>query len=405
MLFTQLKLNQKILDILEETWYIEPTLIQQTTIPVILDKKDIIWLAQTWSWKTLAFVLPILNQILENKNNNIKALIIAPTRELVIQISQIIELFTAKLSIKSQVIIWGVNEFSQLKSIKKWVDILIATPKRLVDFLEEGLVDLSQIKYFVLDEADKMLDEWFLADVTKIMSFLPQNKQSMFFSATMPDSIFELANSFLKNYEIIKANQVSSTVDQINQLVYYVEKDNKRKLLQFLGKKSEFKSIIVFVKTKDDTEIVRDYIASIWNIKYDYIHRNRSQNARQRAVNSFKSWEIKVLIATDVLSRGIDIDNLSRVINYNMPGNSETYVHRIWRTGRIGKTWVAISMCMDVESHKIADIESLTWKKLVVSADTEYLDEVIPKWEFIWSFKVEENTVKKSKKRYYWKRK
>ena len=399
MLFSELNIIPPILKALEKEGFTNPTEIQEKVIPLALKWKDILASAQTWSGKTFAFALPIL-QILYNRRleewivegkikRKIKALIIAPTRELAIQIWESFSSYCTNTNFKHTVIYGGVNQFHQVKAIEKWVDILIATPGRLEDLISQWIIKLSYVEILTLDEADRMLDLWFLWDIKKVMKRIPKERQTLFFSATMPVAIKELASSLLHCPEVVSVHKVASTTSTIKQQVYHVKSSHRRQLLQYLVKKAEYESILVFVKTKDDTEYIMEYVQSA-HVKCDNIHRNRSQNARQRALQSLKDGEIKVLVATDIASRWLDINDLSCVINYNVPSDSETYVHRIWRTARAGKKWVAITFCIEQDKDSLNNIEKLIWQKLEVVEDEAYKNEEIPKWRILWYANFEE---------------
>lgn len=423
MNFKELNLVSPILKALDRLWFTQPTEIQSKTIPLLLNWKDVLATAQTWSWKTFSFALPILHKMYESRLEKglvdwkqkrlIKALIIAPTRELAIQIWDSISPFCTNTNFKHTVIYGWVNQFHQVKALEKWVDILIATPWRLEDLIGQWIIKLSYVEYLVLDEADIMLDMWFMPDIQKIIKRIPKNRQTLLFSATMPERIKKLASFVLNNPERVSVDKVSSTVDTINQYVYHVSSSNRRKLLQFLVKDKSYKSIIVFVRTKDETEYILEYIKSAW-VSADNIHRNRSQNARQRALKALKNEEIKVLVATDIASRWLDVSGLSLVINYNIPNEAETYIHRVWRTGRAWEKWTAITFCIDAEKEKLRQVEDLIWKKLEIVFDETYKKEIIPKTKILWYTNFEENwkdkykkKTRKStwKKRYYWNKK
>ena len=414
MNFWDLELVSPLLKALDKQNFTKPTEIQEKVIPLAIKWKDILWCAQTWSWKTLSFSLPVLNNLYKNRLENIsewkiirkiEVLIIAPTRELAIQIGEDIKPFCTNVNLKSTTIFWWVNDFHQKQAIKKGIDILIATPWRLEDLISQWIIKLSYVKYLVLDEADRMLNMWFLPDVKKILKRIPKERQTLFFSATMPSEIRDLANKILHCTEEITVHKVASTTENIKQEVFKIKSSHKRQLLQYLVKNKEFKSILVFVRTKDDTEYVLEYIKSAW-ISADNIHRNRSQNARQRALRALKDWNIKVLVATDIASRWLDVDNLSCVINYNIPSEPDDYVHRIWRTARAWKKWIAISFCTEKDKENLEKIEKLIWKKIEINDDLKYIDEVIPKWKILWYVNFEEwfkkDKKKKTKNRYYW---
>lgn len=423
MKFTELDIIWPLQKALDKNDFIDATEVQEKVIPFAISWKDVLACAQTWSWKTLAFALSILQNLYNKRlekwlvewkiKRKIQSLIIAPTRELAIQIWESFAPFSTNTNFKHTVIYWWVNDFHQIKAIEKWVDILIATPWRLEDLISQWVVKLSYVEILCLDEADRMLDMWFLADIKKIIKRIPENRQTLFFSATMPKTIKELAWTLLKNPEEVTVHAVNSTVDNITQHVYHLKSSHRRQLLQYLVKNKDFDSIIVFVKTKDDTEYVLEYIKSAW-VSSDNIHRNRSQNARQRALKALKDWEIKVLVATDIASRWLDVSDLSCVINYNIPSDPETYVHRIWRTARAWKKWIAISFCIEQENDKLKQVEDFIWKKIEVIDDKKYREEVIPKWKILWYANFEEDWKEKYKKktrksvwkkRYYWNKK
>lgn len=418
MKFTQLEIISPLLKALEKKEFVNSTKIQEKVIPLALENKDILATAQTGSWKTLAFALPILQNLYNNRleswkvewklDRKIQTLILAPTRELADQIWDTFKPLCTNTNLKYTVIFGWKSQFHQVNAIKKWVEILIATPWRLIDLLEQKIFTLDNIEYFVLDEADKMLNMWFLPDIEKVIKLLPKQRQSMFFSATMPNKIQKLADKILFNPEIISVDAVSSTSENIKQEVFLVDNAQKRQLLQYLIKKDDLPSIIVFVKTKDDTEAVLSYVELAW-VTCDNIHRNRSQNARIRALNKLKTWEIKVLVATDILSRWLDIKDLSCVINYDLPQEAETYVHRIWRTARAGKNWIAISFCNQAQEAKLAMIEKLIWKSIKINKDIKYKEEKLEKINKIWEYsfweKYKEKQWNKKKRRYYGKRK
>ena len=419
MKFSDLDLIWPLQKALDREWFVTPTEIQEKVIPLALKWKDILGCAQTWSGKTFAFTLPVLQNIYNKRleewqedwkiKRKLQALIIAPTRELAIQIGESFKLYCSNVNLKSTTIFGWVNDFHQIKAIEKWIDVLIATPWRLEDLISQWVVKLSYVDHLVLDEADKMLNMGFLPDIKKVIKRIPKEKQTLFFSATMPKEIRELASTLLHCEEEVTVNKVASTTENIKQEVFHVKASHRRHLLQYLAKKKEFKSILVFVRTKDDTEYVLEYIKSA-GILWDSIHRNRSQNARQRALKALKDWKIKVLVATDIASRGLDVNNLACVINYNIPSEPDDYVHRIWRTARAWKKWVAISFCIDHEKEYLDKVEKLIWKKVKVNDDLAYRDEIIPKWRILWYTDFEEWFKKvpkwaQKKKRYYWNKK
>ena len=408
MKFEDLGLITPLLKTLAREGFSTPTEIQEKVIPLAISGKDILGSAQTGSGKTLAFTLPILQRLYTQRlaknlpdgqiKRKILALIVAPTRELAVQIGEACKPYCSDTNMKHSVIFGGVNDFHQIKAIEKGVDIVIATPGRLEDLISQGVIKLSYIEILVLDEADRMLDLGFMADVKKILKRVPTERQTLLFSATMPKEIQELANSILKNPENIRIKSETPTVEKIDQYVYHIKSSHKRQLLQRLVKDKKYPSMIVFVKTRDDVEYVEAYVKAA-QVKVDSIHKDKSQNARQRALNSLKNGDIKVLVATDIASRGIDIHGLSCVVNYHMPTEAETYVHRIGRTARAGKTGVAITLCIDHEEEMLASIEKLIGQKIQVVEDTSYKEEVISKSKILGYSNFEENAKDKFKKK------
>jgi ATP-dependent RNA helicase RhlE len=376
MQFKELNIIPEIRKALEKENYSVPTPIQEKAIPCILSGSDLIGCAQTGTGKTAAFAIPTLQLLSEDKtpgtaDRKIRALIITPTRELALQIYESFCTYGKYTKMRSCVIFGGVSQKPQEESLQQGVDILVATPGRLNDLIGQKLIDLRYIKIFILDEADRMLDMGFINDINKIIAKIPVNKQTLLFSATMPADVAKLANDMLTNPVKIKVTPVSSTVDTIEQYVYYVDKNNKKDLLVHLLKDKTIKQALVFTRTKHGADrIVRQLIKD--NVPAQAIHGDKSQGARQNALNDFKNKKLRVLIATDIAARGIDIDELSHVINYDLPNIPETYVHRIGRTGRAGLGGVAISFCDFDEKEQLADIENLTKKRLNVVKDHPY---------------------------------
>jgi len=376
LLFKELHLIAPILKALEEEGYTEPTPIQQQSIPHILRGKDLMGCAQTGTGKTAAFAIPILqNLVLQQKenagNHNIKALILTPTRELAIQIDESFASYGKNTGIKHTVIFGGVSQFHQTKELKRNPDVLIATPGRLLDLISQKLVDLKKLGMFVLDEADRMLDMGFIHDVRKVISFLPEKRQSLFFSATMPNEIVRLSASILKNPVKVEVTPVSSTAENVAQQIYLVEKNDKRELLIHLLKNEEIQNALVFTRTKYGADKIARALHRA-NIKSDAIHGNKTQQARQKALNNFKEGKIRVLVATDIAARGIDVDELSHVINFELPNIPETYVHRIGRTGRAGNSGIALSFCDMEERAYLRDIHKLIDQTIPVVQDHPY---------------------------------
>lgn len=375
MSFENLNLIEPILKALKTEGYTSPTPIQEQSIPIILDRKDLLGCAQTGTGKTAAFAIPIL-QILETGKKHegpraIKCLILTPTRELAIQIGESFAAYGRHTSLKHAVIFGGVSQGSQVSALKSGVDVLIATPGRLLDLINQKFVHLHYLKVFVLDEADRMLDMGFIHDVKKIITKIPEKRQTLFFSATMPDEIQKLANTILVNPEKVEVTPVSSTADTIDQSIYFVEKGDKKKLLIHMLNDPSIKSALVFTRTKHGADkITKDLIKA--GIKAEAIHGNKSQNARQRALSGFKTGQIKALIATDIAARGIDIDELSHVINYELPNVPETYVHRIGRTGRAGSSGIAFSLCDEEEMEYLKDIQKVIGREIPVMEEQPY---------------------------------
>ena len=363
MTFKELNLSQSILDALEDVGYTTPTPIQEQSIIPILEGNDIFGCAQTGTGKTAAFALPLL-QIL-NPTDHIKgkrpirALILAPTRELAIQIGESFRDYGKNTRVRSAVIFGGVSQGKQVNQIQAGVDVLIATPGRLLDLMQQGYVSLNHITHFVLDEADRMLDMGFIHDIRKVLAKLPKNKQTIFFSATVSPEIKQLAGTLLFEPVNVQVTPVSSTAELVSQSVYYVEKDQKRQLLKHILKENDvIEHAIVFTRTKHGADrVARDLTKA--GVRAEAIHGDKSQGARERALGGFKSREIRVLVATDIAARGIDVDQLSHVINFELPEVAETYVHRIGRTGRAGSSGVAISFCSSDEKAYLKAIMKL----------------------------------------------
>ncbi|MBU1096469.1 MAG: DEAD/DEAH box helicase [Bacteroidetes bacterium] len=370
MSFEKINLIKPIQKALTEEGYTVPTPIQKQAIPIILDRKDLLGCAQTGTGKTAAFALPIL-QILDdekniiNKRRNIRSLIVTPTRELAIQIGESFSAYGRHMSLKNVVVFGGVPQKAQTDKLRAGVDILIATPGRLLDLMNQNYISLQQINLFVLDEADRMLDMGFINDVKKIIAKLPSKRQSLFFSATMPSEIVKLAKTILVNPVKIEVTPESPTVEAIKQGVYYVAKPDKKALLLHLLKDPNISSALVFTRTKHGANNVAKDLNKA-KILSEAIHGNKSQNARQNALHNFKTKKTRVLVATDIAARGIDIDELSHVINYEIPNIPETYVHRIGRTGRAGLGGVALSLCDTEEKVFLRDINKLISKPIPV---------------------------------------
>ena len=376
MNFKELHLIAPILEALETEGYTAPTPIQEQAIPDILRGKDLLGCAQTGTGKTAAFAIPILQNLFlqknhEVENNSIKALILTPTRELAVQIDESFSAYGKHTGIRHTVIFGGVSQFHQAKELRIGVDILIATPGRLLDLISQRIVNLQHIKMFVLDEADRMLDMGFINDVKKIIARLPVKRQTLFFSATMPPEISRLSGSILTNPVKVEVTPVSSTAEKIDQAVYLVEKNDKRELLIHLLKDNTIQNALVFTRTKHGADKIAKELFRA-RISSGAIHGNKTQSARQNALNAFKAGKIRVLVATDIAARGIDVDDLSHVINFELPNIPETYVHRIGRTGRAGASGIALSFCDMEEREFLRDIHKLTKQQIPVVEDHPY---------------------------------
>lgn len=370
MSFSNLKLIKPLVLALDKKGYTTPTPIQQQSIPPILEGRDIFGCAQTGTGKTAAFALPILQLLDSNKQQNttraIKALILAPTRELALQISDSFKDYGHNLKLSHTTVFGGVSQLSQTKALRAGVDILIATPGRLLDLMNQGFIKLNNVEHFVLDEADRMLDMGFINDMKKVIAKLPAKRQTLFFSATASPDIMKLANTILKNPVHVAVSPVSSTAALVQQSVYYVKREDKRLLLKHVLKNNSIENVLVFTRTKRGADkVAKDLIKD--GIKAEAIHGNKSQGARERALKGFKNKSIRVLVATDIASRGIDVDKLSHVINFEIPEVAETYVHRIGRTGRAGSSGIALSFCSQEEVSYMKDISKLIKKNLEVS--------------------------------------
>ncbi|WP_153798690.1 DEAD/DEAH box helicase [Foetidibacter luteolus] len=370
MTFKDLGLNEAALKAVEKKGYTTPTPIQQQAIPAVLNRKDILGCAQTGTGKTAAFALPVL-QLLHQADENrrgykhIRALVLAPTRELALQIAESFTDYGSYTGLKHTEIYGGVPQHSQVIDLRNGTDILIATPGRLLDLINQGYIYLDYLEFFILDEADRMLDMGFIDDIRKIIKMLPDERQTLFFSATFSPQITRLADSLLTNPEKIEITPVSSAAEKIQQFVYMVGRKDKPRLLQHLLKQDLVKRTIVFTRTKHGADrIVQDLKKA--NLRAGVIHGNKSQEDRQYILNKFKEGRINILVATDIASRGIDIDNISHVINYDVPDVPETYVHRIGRTGRAGEDGVAFSLCDKEERGNLRDIRKIVKADIVV---------------------------------------
>ena len=367
--FESLGLSEPLLRALSEENYAHPTPIQTRAIPALRTGRDLLGIAQTGTGKTAAFGLPLLQKLAENRvaltPKSARALILAPTRELAVQIDQSLAVYGRHLKLRSTVILGGVNQSKQVNAMRGGVDILVATPGRLLDLVKQHFVRLDGVSVLVVDEADRMLDMGFIKDVRRIVGMLPKQRQSMLFSATMPGEVVSLIGDILKNPERIEVSPPTVTADRIDQRVIPIAQKDKRTLLAHMLKDEQLKRVIVFTRTKHVANRVSDHLERA-GFKADAIHGNKSQNARQRALDGFKSGEVRVLVATDIAARGVDVDGVTHVINFELPNEPESYVHRIGRTARAGAEGIAISFCDPAERPQLRAIEKLVKKALPV---------------------------------------
>ena len=375
--FASLGVMEPILKALKEKNYSQPTAIQHQAIPLVLKRKDVMGIAQTGTGKTAAFAIPIIQLIQKIDGGNprarkdIRALILTPTRELAIQIGENIEDYSKYTKVKHTVIFGGVKQHAQVRALNAGVHILVATPGRLLDLVSQGYINLDTIKIFVLDEAERMLDMGFIHDIKKLLKILPQKKQSLFFSATMPDNIVQLSKSILYKPSKVEVAPVSSAAETVRQYLYYTNRTDKKKLLKHILLENEIEQVLLFARTKRGADrIARDLKRE--DISALSIHGDKTQQQRQKALKKFKEGNLTVLVATDIAARGIDIDKLSYVINYEIPNEPETYVHRIGRTGRAGENGIAISLSEPEENAYIKDIQKLINKKIKVIDDNPF---------------------------------
>lgn len=378
MTFKELGLAAPILKALEEQGYTNPTPIQEQAIPILLKRKDLLGVAQTGTGKTAAFGIPILHHLYEgislrDTKRKVKALVVTPTRELAIQIGESFTAYGKHTGLRNTVIFGGVKQGKQVNALKAGVDILIATPGRLLDLMNQGFISFRDLDFVVLDEADQMLDMGFIHDIKKIIAKLPPKRQSLFFSATMPKTIVELSRKMLGEFERVTIKPEQATAERVEQGVYFVSKANKPKLLVHVLQQRPNDSVLVFSRTKHGANKIVKKLGQA-DIRAAAIHGNKSQTARQKALGAFKEGKLKVLVATDIAARGIDVDSLSLVINYDLPNVSETYVHRIGRTGRANASGIAISFCMAEERPYLRDIEKLIKQEVPRLGEHPYMD-------------------------------
>jgi ATP-dependent RNA helicase RhlE len=376
MLFEDLSLSKSIQKAVFEEGYTNPTPIQEQAIPVILGGQDLIGCAQTGTGKTAAFAIPIIHQLhrmvgSSKKEKTIRTLVVTPTRELAVQIGESFDTYGKYTNLRQLTIFGGVSQVPQVDILKKGVDILIATPGRLLDLHKQGFINLDHLHHLVLDEADQMLDMGFINDVKKIIKLTPNNRQTLLFSATMPIAIRELAELFLINPATVSVSPISSTIDTVDQRIYFVDKSDKRQLLYHIIRNEKLSNILVFSRTKHGADNIVKALKK-QGLNAEAIHGDKSQNARQRALDNFKNKESDILVATDIAARGIDIEQLPYVINFDLPNIPETYVHRIGRTGRAGNGGVAISFCGKDEEGYWKDIIKLTKAKVTIISEHPY---------------------------------
>ena len=380
--FESLGLCNDILKAIKNECYHRPTPVQELAIPLLIGGRDVLGVAQTGTGKTAAFALPVLEKLSFSKSpgkRNIRALILSPTRELAAQIDQRFYVYSKYVDIRHMVIFGGVGQKPQVQSLRKGIDVLVATPGRLLDLIQQGYVNLDYVEFFVLDEADRMLDMGFIRDIKKILKILPKNRQNLLFSATMPSKIADLANSFLNNAEMVDLSPKEITVERIDQAILFVRKEDKIKLIIDIIKDNQVERGIIFTRTKHGANRLVKKLDRA-NISALAIHGNKSQGARTRALSQFKNGSTPLLVATDIASRGIDVDDVSHVFNYDLPNEPESYVHRIGRTARAGKGGTAYAFCDDSESGYLVGIERLIGKKITVIDDHPYhFTKAIPK--------------------------
>lgn len=373
MTFQDLNLSEPILRALTEEGYTKPTPIQQEAIPIVLEKKDLLGCAQTGTGKTAAFAIPIIEHLSKEQSTStgykhIRALILTPTRELAAQIDESFTAYGKYTGLKHDVIFGGVSQHTQTLALRNGTDILIATPGRLLDLMNQGYVHIAHLQFFVLDEADRMLDMGFINDIKKIIRELPEERQTLFFSATMPPTISKLADSLLTDPEKVEITPVSTTSEKVKQAVFMVAKSDKPALLEYLLNLGNITRTLVFTRTKHGADKIAKQLTKA-GIRADALHGDKSQQSRISALHNFKSGKLRVLVATDIASRGIDVDSLAYVINYDLPEMPETYVHRIGRTGRADKSGIALSFCSREEKENLRLINKVTNQNIPLVAD------------------------------------
>ncbi len=375
MTFDQLNLSPDILRALQDEGYQNPTPIQEQAIPLALQGHDVLGIAQTGTGKTAAFAVPILEKVNRETSSHgkrkITALVVTPTRELALQIAESFSAYSKYVQVKNTVIFGGVSQNAQVDTLRGGIDILVATPGRLLDLIGQGYISLKDVKYFVLDEADRMLDMGFIHDIKKMLTYLPKKRQTLFFSATMPDNILKLSREILHKPQKVSVTPTSSTAERVEQYAYFTNKSSKKDLLFHILKKPDVEQVLLFSRTKHGADRITRTLQKK-GISAAAIHGQKSQNQRQKALNNFKDGNVKILVATDIAARGIDIEKLRHVINYDVPNEPETYVHRIGRSGRAGEEGIAISMVEPEENAYIRSIEKLIGQKIEVVEENPF---------------------------------
>jgi ATP-dependent RNA helicase RhlE len=376
MSFDSLGLSEPLLKAVSEQGYVEPTPVQLHAVPLILEGRDVLAGAQTGTGKTASFTLPLLQRLMENldlyqKPREVKALILTPTRELAVQVFESVKTYGKHLPLYAEAIYGGVSINGQIRGLRRGCDIVVATPGRLIDHVHQKNIDLSRLQILVLDEADRMLDMGFMPDIRKILSFLPKERQNLLFSATFPSEIKALANQLLHNPAEIEVARQNATADNISECIYGINKEYKRELLSYLIGNGQWKQVLVFVRTKHGADRLEKQLIKD-GIRTAALHGDKSQGARSRALEAFKNGKVSVLVATDIAARGLDIDELPHVVNFDLPQVAEDYIHRIGRTGRAGLTGEAISLVCPEEAYLLESIEKLLKREIPRVADTGY---------------------------------
>lgn len=373
--FTDFRLQDSITRAVTEAGYTEPTPIQKQAIPLLMEGRDLLACAQTGTGKTAAFALPVIHHLAQRgrhiEHKQVRALVLTPTRELAVQVHESFQVYGKHLRLKTATIFGGVSQSQQVRALHAGLDILVATPGRLLDLIGQRHVNLGQLEVLILDEADRMLDMGFIHDIRKIQALIPKERQTLLFSATMPNEIRNLAAQLLTNPARVDVAPKQTTAAKVDQSAMFVERTNKRRLLQHVLQQKNIRKVIVFTRTKHGANRIADLLSDT-GIRSEAIHGNKAQGARQRALEAFRTGKVKALVATDVMARGIDIDDVSHVINFDVPNDSESYVHRIGRTGRAGASGHAITFCDAEERGFLRDIEKLVGHPITVNKDNPF---------------------------------